>query len=289
MLAVLLWVRWIPAHRAAPGAAITEARSQAATLRVDWPLRERRAAALWALRVMHDVSSVKVATSAVARGGLRRAARRRYPRMGQFVRLLHRGTITAGRGGLHPVVHALEPRSGPWREGGEPGWVFSCGRCGATAVGRRTVRALLVAPLGGRDAVPGARLWAPRAEAVPGDVGADPRRARCGAATGVPCLTGPAPQPLAVGAGARRRPPARGLCGPCASGGSIWFCSPVAPVRLFAPGAGSPRPHPTRWSANRASRQAGRLPQRLLSALRDGHHEAVDAAPGGACVAAALT
>lgn len=57
-----------------------------------------------------------------ARGGARQVVRRRYPRTGQLVRLLGHGTVTAGRGGAHPVVHALELHSGPWREGGEPGW-----------------------------------------------------------------------------------------------------------------------------------------------------------------------
>lgn len=81
------------------------------------------------------------AVLAAARGGPTHSARRR---MGQFVRLLGRGSVTPGRGVPHPAVHELWPRTGPWRQGVEsPG-----GRSGASgaALGRvkRTVVPLLL-------------------------------------------------------------------------------------------------------------------------------------------------
>lgn len=84
------------------------ARSQAWSLRVEWPLRERRAEALRALRVTHDVlGAVVVAALAAARGGPTRAVRRPYLRTGW----------------------ALAARRGP-------GWAFRCTPCGDEGEGR---------------------------------------------------------------------------------------------------------------------------------------------------------
>lgn len=70
-------------------AADLAARGEALRLRVEAGQRERRGAALPALKVVHDVfAAVEVAAMAAARGGPARARRRRYPRDGQFVRLL---------------------------------------------------------------------------------------------------------------------------------------------------------------------------------------------------------
>lgn len=94
-----------------------------------------------ALRVVHDAfGAVEVGALAAARDG---ASRRRCLRTGHFARLLGRRTATAGRGGPHEAVHALEPRLGPWRASAEP----IPTRCVAE---RAAVRAVLAVPYGAR-------------------------------------------------------------------------------------------------------------------------------------------
>lgn len=85
-----------------------------ALLRLEWLLRKRRAASLRALRVVRNVfGAVEVTALAAARCGPMRTARRPYPRTDQFVRLLGSGTVTAGQGGLHTVVHDLALAESP--------------------------------------------------------------------------------------------------------------------------------------------------------------------------------
>lgn len=120
------FVLWVPAHGRTGGGHRTDdlafdrmadeaVQAAAFALRVRATARAERARDLRLLRVVHDVyAAVEVAALAAKRGEPQRLLwRRRYPRTGQFVRLLGAGTLAPGPGRAHPAVHDLRPLSGP--------------------------------------------------------------------------------------------------------------------------------------------------------------------------------
>lgn len=113
--------------------------------RPSWPLRERRPAALRALRVVHRAVFGAAETAADAAGAPTvpaDASIRLPPGRG------HRGTgrLARGRARLGAAVC--------WRAGGRPGWAFRCTRCGEGSAGRTAMRALLASPCGGHGVRP---------------------------------------------------------------------------------------------------------------------------------------